>query len=277
MTDGAERLCTTAFDEAHPEMVLPYGPTILGPSARVEAADSSAHGAVVAVDGRVVARREVLVAVPTGRSRSEGTPISLREICHDLRQPIATIQALAEAALCHRELPDVVQSRLRHILGEARVLADLAHRLTADALVLMPISSAAILAEVVDEASVTFAGVIQCEAVLGPTLLADPVALRRALCNVVDNATRAAGPDGAVTASLVREEAAIAFEISDSGPGFGLAPPGVATLGLGIAERIVRAHGGRIEVGHGAMGGALVRLVLPILAEQAVRATEAAS
>jgi two-component system osmolarity sensor histidine kinase EnvZ len=188
---------------------------------------------------------------------------SIREVCHDMRQPIATVGALVEAAMTHPDLPEVVAQRLRHILDETQLLADLTQRIVQTGLLAVPVKPADLLADAVDQAALTYAGVVRVSVEPRPPLVADPVALRRVLGNALENATRAAGPQGVVLVALVGDERWTIFEIGDSGPGFGAAASGAASLGLSIADRLMRAHGGRIEFGRSELGGALVRLLLP--------------
>ena len=201
-----------------------------------------------------------------GRHGADGAtlPTSLREVCHDLRQPIATIGALAEALLTSPDLPKGLEVWVTHIVREARVLADLVQQVGSRRLEPVPLSPARLLADVAAEAAVTYDGVITISAVPHPEVVADAVALRRALTNVVDNAARAAGPTGTVGAELTANNGHVVFEIGDSGPGFGAAPPGMGTLGLDIASRLMHAQGGTVELGRSPLGGALVRLVLPV-------------
>ncbi|HEY2704598.1 MAG TPA: HAMP domain-containing sensor histidine kinase [Candidatus Dormibacteraeota bacterium] len=188
---------------------------------------------------------------------------SIREVCHDMRQPIATVGALAEAALTHPDLPGEVVRRLRHIVDETQMLADLTQRIVSTGLLAMPVNPADLLADVVDRAALTFAGVLRVSVEPRPALVADPVALRRVIANVLENAIRATGPQGVILVALVGDDRWTVVEVGDSGPGFGAACPGAASLGLTIAERLMQAHGGHIEFGRSELGGALVRLVLP--------------
>jgi signal transduction histidine kinase len=233
---------------------------------RVRPATNRRHQAVV-IGHRIDRRRGDRSTVLLG---------AVRELCHDMRQPAATIGALAEAALTAPSLDDSVAQRLRHILAEVRLLADLIQRMTDPDPLKVPVNPGTLLAEAVDEMAVTYAGVIRVRVEARPPLVADPVALRRALSNALVNAARAAGPLGVVLVVITGGDGWTAFEIGDSGPGFGAAPPGAASLGLFIAERVVKAHGGRLEIARSELGGALVRLVLPTAPPQLALAEETA-
>jgi signal transduction histidine kinase len=84
--------------------------------------------------------------------------------------------------------------------------------------------------------------------------------LRRVLRNLVDNAVRAAGPDGRVTIRIEKSPETI-LEISDTGPGFGDGPADVAGLGLTVVRALLQAAGGRIDIADDPRGGARVRVI----------------
>jgi signal transduction histidine kinase len=75
-----------------------------------------------------------------------------------------------------------------------------------------------------------------------------PAALWRAVANVVDNAVRAAGPDGRVEISIHDRPPQVVIEVVDDGPGFGNAPAGTASLGLRIVAALTRHCDGRVKV-----------------------------
>jgi len=105
-----------------------------------------------------------------------------------------------------------------------------------------------------------------------------PLALRRAVTNLADNALHYAG--GRVEIAARREGASVLVEVMDRGQGVPasqferLKRPftrldkarsgrGGAGLGLAIVDRIARAHGGRLELAERPGGGLVSRLVLP--------------
>ena len=110
-----------------------------------------------------------------------------------------------------------------------------------------------------------------------PSLRFAPLAVRRAVANLVDNALHYAG--GAVEIETAREGGHAVIEVKDRGPGV---PPaeaerlkrpftrlekarsgrGGAGLGLAIVERIARAHGGRLDLAARDGGGLIARISL---------------
>jgi hypothetical protein len=72
------------------------------------------------------------VSMGGAHARGSGTDIStadielgLREACHDMRQPVAGVLALAGAALAEPGLPEAVRVRLEEIVQHAEWLADM--------------------------------------------------------------------------------------------------------------------------------------------------------
>ncbi|MFC4161220.1 ATP-binding protein [Chitinimonas lacunae] len=112
-----------------------------------------------------------------------------------------------------------------------------------------------------------------------PTLLARPLALTRALSNLIDNARRYGRPPIVLTAE--QRGTQLAIEIRDHGLGIAdqhlaeaLSPftrldsarraDGGAGLGLAIVERIARSHGGNLQLSRPATGGLAATLWLPL-------------
>jgi two-component system osmolarity sensor histidine kinase EnvZ len=104
-----------------------------------------------------------------------------------------------------------------------------------------------------------------------------PLALRRAIANLVDNAVRHAG--GTIDIAARRSGRKVEVDVMDRGPGVPgeeaerLKRPftrldearggkGGAGLGLAIVDRVARAHGGKLELLPRDGGGLLARLIL---------------
>jgi signal transduction histidine kinase len=102
----------------------------------------------------------------------------------------------------------------------------------------------------------------EVELLPGPpaTLQASPMIIWRVLANLVDNAARAAGPQGRVSISVAPDRAGdVVIEVTDDGPGFESGPAGLAGLGLSVVDGLLRESGGGISVGSTPGRGTSVR------------------
>jgi signal transduction histidine kinase len=194
-------------------------------------------------------------------------PRGWQETCHDMRQPIASVLALAAAALTEPGLPPAARGRLELITEQADWLAALVrHSLTAAGEApgasradLLPVTNEAVAAE-----RLTWAGKVKVTTPAGPVVTSvHSVLLRRMIANLLSNATRAAGPSGAVTVEVAQEQDMAVLRVEDSGPGFGKIEKDFG-LGLGVVSRSAAKHGGKLEYGNSASGGAHVSLWLPL-------------
>ncbi|HCU52180.1 MAG TPA: two-component sensor histidine kinase, partial [Micromonosporaceae bacterium] len=114
------------------------------------------------------------------------------------------------------------------------------------------------------------------------TVSGDEHRLRQVTTNLVTNALQHTPTDARVTLRVSASENVAMLEVSDTGPGV---PPehaphiferlyradphrarshGGAGLGLAIANSIVKAHGGRIELANTPGSGATFRVLLPL-------------
>jgi len=109
-----------------------------------------------------------------------------------------------------------------------------------------------------------------------PTLSLDADLVHQALLNLLENALAAVGNDGAIGMRTSRAGKSCYVDISDNGPGipdnrkarvfdlyYTTKPTGTG-MGLPTVLRIVKEHGGRVELMDGPLGGAIFRLELPV-------------
>ena len=190
----------------------------------------------------------------------------LHEICHDMRQPLASILMLAGAALTDDSIPPVVRVSLGLVQEQAEWLGDLLQHL------LEPYRTETanghahdltrVAADAVAAAQATYQGDLRLQS-SGDNLsfLGSPLEVRRAIANLVSNAVRAAGPKGQVVVELHRAGDHVLLAVDDNGPGFGLISRGIG-LGLRAVARSLTSCGGRIEFCHSRLGGARAVLVL---------------
>jgi len=190
-----------------------------------------------------------------------------------MRQPVASMLALAGAALTDPALPRAARARLEQIVEQAEWLADLVEHALDTA---GPGTSGnhmtdlwRVVNDVVAAERVTWPGEVKMAGVAEPVLAAiHPVLLRRMAANLLNNATRAAGPSGTVTVEIGRQQNLALLVVEDSGPGFGKIEKGLG-LGLSMVSTNAIRHGGRLECGGGGTVGARVGLWLPLAVGQA--------
>jgi signal transduction histidine kinase len=109
-----------------------------------------------------------------------------------------------------------------------------------------------------------------------PIMTFDPELCRQAFLNLLDNALAAVGSEGIIAIKTYKNAGLCVVEIYDNGPGipdkdkqrvFDLYYTTKSTgtgLGLPTVLRIIREHGGRLDLLDSPLGGALFRMELPL-------------
>lgn len=223
----------------------------------------------------------------------EGLFDSRRELVawasHDLRAPLASMQAMLEATqdglAAPGEYTDELHRQVRLLSAIVDDLFELA-RIDAGALTLdLEEASLAVIAEASlrgIDAEARAKGV-RLEAridPLAPSVRCAPAKVERVLLNLLANALRHTPADGAVAVVVRSEGGSVLVAVDDTGSGL---PPGAADLmfdsfwrgdsarsdegaglGLAIARGLVRAHGGTIWAESRPEGGARVAFTLPV-------------
>ena len=209
------------------------------------------------------------------------------DAAHQLRNPIAGLRALADATTSAGDL-ETAHQRARELSRAAAEAGDLANRLltleraraeagvaTLDEVDLSSLireTTKAILRSQSDR-NVS----LHVDAPKQATIIrGDPLMLREALSNLIDNAFVHGGPDlSRITVSLVARGKDLWLTVANDGQGiepdripqilarFGQGEGSAGSgLGLSIAEAVARRHGGRLEVLRPGTGFA-VRLSFP--------------
>jgi signal transduction histidine kinase len=193
-----------------------------------------------------------------------------RQINHDIHHELGTIMLLASLLSSADDVGPASRQRAQQILGETRWLDELIRAFadsgTGDGSVAgpppEPIRLDLLAAEVVAAVRLSTSNRIRLLA-KEAWAYADRLAFWRALRNVIGNAVRAAGSHGDVEVRVETAGDWTVAQVDDSGPGFGSAPPGIASLGLGIAQQFATASGGELEICDAVLGGCRVRIRVP--------------
>ena len=214
----------------------------------------------------------------------------IAEAAHRVRTPLATVRAQAEVAL-HAATTEDDKKRLRQMIravdessrsaGQLLDHATVAYR--AEDLARDHIDLAE-LAETVADALRPTAGLkdIDIRLVTTPVMVrGDKVLLESALRNIVDNAVKYSPDETAVEIHVSAQDGRAEVVVSDEGPGLGdgahaklverfrrgtnVAGVVGSGLGLTIANEVLGAHGGTLQLGQNGKGkGACVSLHLPL-------------
>jgi two-component system, OmpR family, sensor kinase len=223
----------------------------------------------------------------------------LADAAHELRTPLAGVSAAGEALLHAR--PEQREALELLLVGESHRASRLVEgllelaRLDGGAVPLQrrPTDLAALAQAELDRLAMLRPDLGLHRSGAVPPVPADPERVRPVLRNLLDNAARAAGPDGWVAVAVAADGDAVLVDVLDSGPGVAPeqrervfdrlvrgdrhrgrdgAASGGSGLGLAIARAHAEAHGGSLVcldpsgfagTSPAAGRGALFRLRLP--------------
>jgi signal transduction histidine kinase len=193
------------------------------------------------------------------RGGSPGEPHEqVVRLCHDLRQYLAASINLAEMA--DHAGPEAGE-RFRLIADQLRLANELINAELRDARKQM-VDLGSLIEECVQTVRLTHETSLAVKAGQSTFAYGDPVRIRQAVANVLDNAARAAGVNGTVDVTVDSHDGLAWIQVSDDGQGFGRMGSGFGQ-GLPIVHDAVRANGGRLEISSGPGRGTTVRLLWP--------------
>ncbi len=213
---------------------------------------------------------------------------------HELRTPLTSILAnleLLEASFAARDADPDEEEIVAGALGSSRRM----RRLVADLLLLAradagragprrPCDLASVARTAVEEVRPTASGHhFALDLAAGIEVDGNPDDLHRLILNLVENGIRHTPPGSTVTVVVAADGQEARLDVSDDGPGL---PPGLGEqifsrfvrgngpadlsrdagtgLGLAIVRAVAASHGGRVETGRSAAGGASFAIHLPL-------------
>jgi len=217
---------------------------------------------------------------------------------HELKTPLASMKILVESMLYQDDVPDEVY---KEFLGDINGEIDRLSNLITDLLLLskMDNDTSLVQLEKVNLSELTekcFRALMPLAekkriellitATEGVETEGDPLKLRQAIYNLMDNAIKYTPEGGRVEVTVKREGAEAKVEIRDNGLGIGekhlshifeqfyrvdrarARDTGGTGLGLHIVRRIALMHGGRVTVDSKEGAGSTFTLILPLTQEQ---------
>ncbi|MBD5559996.1 MAG: HAMP domain-containing histidine kinase [Clostridia bacterium] len=214
---------------------------------------------------------------------------------HELKTPLASMKILVESLLYQDQVPEEIY---KDFLADINKEIDRLTRLITDLLLLskMDTENAVLniaevnVARAVEESTDALAPIARQRGVriilkVPPelTLECDPLKLRQALNNLIENAIKYSGSEGFVEISAAESGQEICIQVRDNGVGMPKEDlphiferfyrvdkarsreTGGTGLGLHIVRRVALMHGGRVEVDSQVGEGSTFRLCLPLV------------
>lgn len=226
------------------------------------------------------------------RALMDGQRRLLHDVSHELRSPLARLQAAI--GLAHQQ-PDRIQPTLERIERESvrmdRLVGELLTLSRLEASAQLPAGEAIDLVEMVDQiaddARFESGARIDVDAPTPVTLHGAPDLLWSAVENIVRNAVKH-GAGGRVEIGVHPDGTQVHIEVQDQGPGIAEEHLGDVFepffrsnptrnnvdghgLGMAIAKRVVETHGGSIAAANREAGGLRVTITLPLAQRQPER------
>lgn len=226
----------------------------------------------------------------------------LANMSHELRTPLNAVIGFAELILCEAHGP-LGDRRYANYVGHIRTGGEQLRAFVDATLDLSQLAAGQLDLQpcrvepraIVEECAQSFASQAasaKVDLVVRPSdippIQADPARLKQALSNLLSNAIRFTGPGGRVSIGAVCHGGTVTFEVADTG--IGMTPGQIVVamqpfrmiggsmtrrhsgigLGLPLAERLVRLHGGELHIDSRPGRGTVVTAILPAAASPPV-------
>jgi two-component system sensor histidine kinase BaeS len=212
------------------------------------------------------------------------------DVAHELRTPIAVLQAGHEAMLdgVAEPTPEHLASLRDEVLRLARIVDDLRDLASAEAATLQidqrPCDLADLAATAAGRLDVpsAAAGVTLHRDLAAAAVLGDPVRLQAVITNLLTNALKFTPVGGTVTISVGPQDGKAVLQVSDTGAGIaaddlphvferffrGQHTAGITGSGIGltVVAELVHAHHGKVDLSSQQGRGTTVTVTLPLLA-----------
>jgi two-component system sensor histidine kinase BaeS len=209
------------------------------------------------------------------------------DVAHELRTPVAVLQAGHEALLdgVAEPTPDQLTSLRDEVLRLARMLGDLQDLAAADAAALQlnrrPCDLAGLAATAADSLAGRFeaAGITLQRRLVPAEILGDPRWLHQVITNLLTNALKFTPAGGLVTVAAGPAGASAVLTVTDTGTGIPAdelprifdrfwrgrqaAQTSGSGIGLAVAAELTRAHGGQLSASSQPGHGTQLSLTLP--------------
>jgi signal transduction histidine kinase len=215
------------------------------------------------------------------------------DVAHELRTPVAVLQANTEALLdgLRPHTPEQTASLHEEVVRLGRMVEDLQTLAAAEAaalqLTLRPCDLAQLAAAAADDwqASFAAAGISFFRQLEPVPVLADPGRLHQVIDNLLSNAHKYTPAGGQVRMTLHAYGGQARLAVTDTGPGISpddqprvfdrlwrgndASDTAGGGIGLAIAAELIRAHQGRIELASQPGSGSTFTATLPLSSGQA--------
>lgn len=223
--------------------------------------------------------REDLEAAQSRNERLATYGQLVASIGHELRNPLGVIETSLHVLKGRPGNDERAQKHLTRIGEQVKLSSDIISQLL-NLIADRPLSRTTTTLEALLEdarGSVPVPPGMTLDVVGGPApVQCDPLQVRQAIVNLLENAVSFAGPGGRVRVTLESDAEQSSLTVDDTGPGIDpdirarIFEPLVSSrqggvgLGLALVKRVVEKHHGEVHVDRGPLGGARFTLRLPV-------------